>query len=330
MAGTRNPDGLRQIDPILTNLALAYAPDGFIADQIASNIDVPKNAGQYPTWDLGDFFRDDVEAEIDQRAPTPEIDASYSWNDYLLKSRRLKVSITEEERWEGEAALRLEEQKVKLLRTRFALQREKRLAAKLRKTTNGGLLTLGAAPSNNWNVDAATIETDIKTGRKAVRDATGQLVDTIIMDWAVAYEVALQQDIRDIVKYTVNGSDIIELGDRLLPRTLHGLNVVIAGAGNMKNTAKEGATNSLSSVWGDNVILVKRGTDNAWGEPATVYNLRGQVNGSRPSPSGEPGYVLVDRWTTDDPPIDNIRMWEKVEEKVVAPDVGYEIASVLS
>lgn len=330
MASTRNPAGLQVIDPVLSNLALNYRSGDYIYDRIVTFMDVAKNSGQYPVWSQADFMRSgDVDPAVADRAPTPEIDVTYSLSSYTLQNYRLKVSFTNEERDQALDPLRFEFAKVTALADRMKLERERRLAAKLRKTTNGGSLTLGADASNNWNVDAATIEADIQTGVLAVRDATGQSVDTIVMDYKVAYAVALQQDIRDIMKYTVNGADIIRLGDKILPSQLHGLNVVVAGKKNVRNTAAEGATASYSPIWGDSVRLIKVGASNSWGEPSTVYSLRGTVNGERPS-GGEPDYTLVDRWSTPDPAINYVRLWEKVEEKVVAPDVAYEIGAVLS
>ena len=330
MPSTTNPAGLQVIDPVLTNLALNYKPGQFVYDQIVSHMDVATNTGQYPVWDADDFFRSgDLDPAVADRAPTPEIDLTYSLSSYALTNYRLKISFTNEERAQAHDALRFEQTKTQFLVSRMKLERERRLAAQLRKTTNGGALTLGANAGNKWDVDAGTIEADIKTGRKAVRDATGQAVDTIVMDWAVAYAVALQQDIRDIIKYTVPGDRILVGGEAILPRVLHGLRVVVAGEGNMYNSAKEGGTANRTAIWGDSVRLIKTAEANAWGEPATVYSLRGTVNGERPS-GGEPSYCLVDRWAGDDPPINYIRYWEKVQEKVVAPDVGYEIGDVLT
>lgn len=330
MASTRNPAGLQVIDPVLSNLALNYRSGDHVYDRIVTYMDVAKNSGQYPVWSQADFMRSgDVDPAVADRAPTPEIDVTYDLEDYTLKNYRLKVSFTNEERDQALDPLRFEFAKTTALIDRMRIERERRLAAVLRKTTNGGLLTLGADAGNNWNVDAATIEADIKTGREAVRAATGQDVDTIVMDWKVAYEVACQQDIRDIMKYTVNGAEVIRLGDKILPPQLHGLNVVVAGAKNVYNTAAEGATASYSPIWGDSVRLIKVGAENAWGEPATVYGLRGTVNGERPA-DGQLSHTLVDRWSTPDPAVNYIRLWEKVQEKVVAPDVGYEIGAVLS
>lgn len=334
MSTTQDPRGLQLIDPVLTNLALNFVPSGFVYDDIVSYMDVATNAGQYPVWSLDDFYRDDVESAVADRAETPEIDVSYTLKPYLLTNRRLKVTISPEEELQAHNALRFRETKIKGLLTRMSLIRERRLAAQLRKTTNGGQLTLGGGVSNLWDVgSAATIEKDIKAARKAVRDLTGQLVDTIVIPWNVGYAMALDPSIRDIVKFINTGSptDFIELGDRVLPKVIHGLNVVIAGA--MVNTAREGATASLSDIWGKNVVLIKRTATNNWGDPATCYALRGTVATNAASVvvnQESTVYSVVDKWVTPDPPVEHTRVWDKRQEKITAPDVGYEIAGVIS
>src|SRR3954453_7991355 len=128
MSQLRDPQGLQVIDPILTNLAIAYMPQGFIYDQLVPKIDVKKNAGLYPVWSLDDLLRDDVESKVDARAETPEIDFSFSLESYFLQNYRLKVSISPEDRQQAADELKLEETKVKGLLGRMYLRRERRVA----------------------------------------------------------------------------------------------------------------------------------------------------------------------------------------------------------
>lgn len=335
MPPLRDLAGLQVIQPVLTNLALAYRFGGGVYDRIVANMDVAYNAGQYPVWSQADLMRlDGDDGPVPDRSETPEIDASYSLEDYLLKNYRRKVSLTPEERAQAHPALRMERMKLSLLLDHMAMRRERRLANVLRTTGRGGQLTAGGTPAIKWNAANATIEKDIKAARKDVYDRTGQHADTIVMTWDVAYAVALDPAIREIIKYTVDGNMILSNGERILPRQLHGLNVEIVGA-DMVNTAREGAPASLVSIWGDKAVLLKRGSSNAWGVPATVYALRGRVldtdeGRTNRTNSGGPGYALVDRWAEADPPVDYIRAWEKIEEKVVAPDIAYELHTVLA
>ncbi len=334
-ADTKDPTGLQLVDPVLTNFAVRYRPDGFIADQLVTIMNVTQDKGLYPVWNADDLFRDDVESVVGDRAETPEIDLGYSTSPYILTPRRLKVTISDEERGQAHSALKFEEVKTQFLLNRFALQRERRLAAALKKTTSGGQLTLGGGVSTKWDASSgATILKDIKAARKAVRDATGQLPNTMALDWEVAYAMALDSEILSIIKETPEAMQIIVGGDRVLPKTIHGMNVVIASA--QVNTAKKGAASqNRTTVWGDSVRLLKVGEDDTWGLPSTVYGLRGLVGTRRPAAGGSdggrvPGHVLVDRWTTPDPPVDHIRAWDKTQDLFAAADIGYEIQDVLT
>lgn len=331
----RDPNGLQVIDPILTNLGIRYFPQGFVYDQIVAKLPggIAKNSGQYPVWKLEDLLRDDVESQVDDRAETPEIDFGVEMADYLLKNYRLKVSITPEERSQAADELRFEETKVKGLIRRMTLRRERRLAAALRKVSAGGQLTNGGGVVHKWDTSEATIELDVKAARKAAHDATGQHVDTMVIDWDVAYAMSLDPKIREIIKYTVDGLMVISRGEAILPKVLWGLNVVIAD-GTMYNTARKGAPISLKSVWDDTVRFIKRGGDDL-DEPSTIYSLEGQVAATSEgrtnrSTSEGGGAFVIDKWATADPPVDYVRAWEKKQEKVTAPDVAYVLEDVLS
>jgi hypothetical protein len=315
MPAAKSPRDLQFVDHVLTNVARAYMPHGFIADQVAPRIPVTLDSGKYPVFD--GFFDDDVDPKVGDRAETPEVDFTWSEDTYFCEDYRLAASITKKEERNAHSALRLRQNKLSVVLTRLALRRERRVADLLRKTTNGGLLTLGANTSNKWNTgSSADIEGDVKTGAVDVYNNTGYVTNVIAMSFPVAYEIALNADIREIVKYTVDGREVLRLGDRLLPATLHGHQVVIA-KGAMRNTAKEGATRSLSDIWGDSVRLlyVPEG-GGGWGIPSTAYQF-----------TSEP--EVVDRWRENDPPVEKVRAWETVDEKVCGPAMGYEIGDVL-
>lgn len=314
MPGLKSHRDLQLVDTVLTNLARAYKPSGFIYNDIAARMTVTEDAGKYPIFD--GFFDDDVESKVADRAHTPEVDTTYSTDTYYCEDYRLKASITAKERRQAHAALRIEQAKLDTVLLRMAMRRERRIAAMLRKTSNGGGLNLGATPATKWDQDAATIEADIKTGKLAVYNATGLVPDTIILPYAVAASVAIQQDIREIIKYTVNGQDILDQGEFILPKRLWGMNVKIP-RGALRNSAKEGGTRSLSDIWSDNVILLTTTQNESWGTPATLYSFQAQPQ-------------VVDRWKENDPPVEYVRAWECLDEKIVGPDTAYELADVLS
>ncbi|MCA1655152.1 MAG: hypothetical protein LC635_01495 [Pseudonocardiaceae bacterium] len=241
MPGTKSPRQLQIIDPVLTQIARAYKPQGMIYDQVLPTIRVDQDAGQYMVFD--GFFDDDADNKVQDRALTPEVDFNWSTDTYLCEDYRLKATITEKERRNVHAAVRLDRTKLEGVLLRMALRRERRAATLLRKTdVAGGGLNLGATPGTNWDQATATIESDIKTGVMAVRDVIGMTTNVMIVPFKVAYEMSMQEDIRALLRWDVTGrpQNVLELGDRLLPNVIHGHRVIIAGA--MRNTAGEGGS----------------------------------------------------------------------------------------
>jgi hypothetical protein len=318
MPGTKNTRDLQLVDAVLTNLARAYKPQGMIYDQVFPTIPVELDSGRYPIFD--GFFDDDVDNKVSDRALTPEVDFAWSTDTYYCEDYRLKATITRKEERNAHSVVRLRQTKLEIVLMRMALRRERRAAAVLKKISAGtpGQLTSGAAPSTNWDQATATIETDIKTGAMAVRDLTGMVTNTMVIPFKVAYEMAMQEDIRALLRWDVTGTEhkVLELGDRLLPGVIHGHRVIIPGG--MYNTAKEGATRSLSDIWGDDVrLLYYPAGGGGWGMPAVAYSFKALPE-------------VVDRWNDNDPPVESVRAWECLDEKVCAPDMGYEIQDVLS
>ncbi len=315
MPGTKNSRDLQLVDVVLTNIARAYKPSGMIYDQVLPTISVEMDSGKFPIFN--GFFDDDVDNKVSDRALTPEIDFDWSTDTYYCEDYRLKATITRKEERNAHSAIRLRTTKLEAVLMRMALRRETRAAALLRKTTNGGGLNLGATPSVNWDQATAVIETDIKTGAVAVRDATGMQTNVIVIPWKVAYEMSMQEDIRALLTWSVTGapSNALTLGERFLPSVIHGHRVVIPGA--MRNTAGEGATRTLSDIWGSSVrLLYIPSGGGGWGIPATAYSFKALPE-------------VVDRWRDNDPPVESVRAWECIDEKVTAPDAGYEINEVL-
>jgi hypothetical protein len=317
MPHTRAARELQIVDPVLSNLARSFRPSGFIYDRLFPTVDVELDSGLYPIFDDAYWFGDDVDNKVSDRAETPEVDFRWSTEGYLCEDYRLKATITKKERRQAHQALKLERNKVEFVLTRMAMRRERRGAALLRHTSNGGQLTGGhATPGAKWNTDAATIELDVKNAKVGVYQQTGMVPNTIVIPYLVACEIALQQDIREIVKYTVNGLQVIGEGEAILPKKLWGLEVVVP-QGAMVNTAKEGAAMSLSEIYADHVrVLYVAPGGGGWGIPSTAYSFKAEAE-------------VVDRWKDNDPPVENLRAWECVDEKVCAPQLGYEISDVL-
>lgn len=311
-------EALQVVDPVLTNLARRYESRGFVAEQLLPAIPVRTISGQYPIFDKQYWFGTEVDLKSSDRAPAVELDFSFDTKSYRVERFAAKVSITEIERQQAHTALRLDQSKLDFLMLRHAIAREKRVADLLRESTNGELgSSRSSTPAINWDQSTATIEADIKTAVLDVYDEIGTAPNAIVIPFKVAYAMAIQEDIREILKYTVNGQDIIRLGDRILPGTIHGMRVIIP-QGAVHTTSKEGAASpTFSEIWGDNVRVLYIDTSASWGTPAVAYRIIHTP-------------MTVKRYRTNDPDIEYVLAEEWVQEKVVAPDAGHIIKSLLS
>jgi hypothetical protein len=318
MAYANNTRDLQIVDPVLTTVARRYTPEGFVYNKLLPTIQVDVDSNQYPVFAKEYWFRSLAEPRVSDRAETPEVAWEWSTDTFLCEDFRLKATITRKERRQAHPALKMEMQKLEHLLNQMALNREIRAAAQLLPTGNGGQLTGGSANATaKFTQDTATIEADIKTGKVAVYKKTARVPNTIVIPYLVAVEIAMQQDIREIIKYTVDGRQVLDLGEAVLPSKLWGMNVLVP-QGALYDTGAEGTTvTDLTEIWGDTVrLLYVAPRGGGWGIPSVGYSFK-----SLPEE--------VDRWRTDDPPIDNIRAWETVDEKICAPELGYCILDCL-
>lgn len=316
---TNRAAGLQVVDPLLTQIARRYQPDGYIQDQLLSDIPVKTFTGKYIVFTDQYWFMDETPTATEDRAPSREIDYEWSTDSFDCKKHSLKVSYTDDEVDQAaQGAMDIRREKTEFLAHRFKHAREIRLAALLLASGDGGQLSAGrtSTPSVNWDQDTATIESDIKTGVVDVYDTIGIVPNLMVIPFKVAYAMAIQQDIREIMKYTVDGREVLRVGDRLLPAVIHGMRVVIP-KGVQKDTAKEGGTASRSEIWGDHVRLL-------YVDPGA----------GRYKPSVLKRFVyrqpMTKRWEENDPDVTYVRVEERIDEKVVAPDAGHVLKSVLS
>lgn len=319
------------VDAVLTSVARRFTPYGFVGQQLCPTVPVDLLSGLYPVFDDSFWFgTPEGGNKLSDRAETPEVDFAWSTEPYLCEDYGLKVSITPRERSQAHRVLRLEAQKTEFLMGQMALLREQRIAAMLRKTSNGGQLTGGAAATSPFATSTA-IETDFKASKLAVYSLTGLSPNVAVIPYAVAYDMATNATLREIFKYTVNHDAYIKLGadqggeDIFLPRWFQGCRLVVP-KGTLRNTAREGAAKSLTDIWGSSVRFLHVAENPGWGIPSVAYQFQHSVITGM-GRAGENGPV-IDRWHENDPVKDLIRAVECVDERVCAPDLGFELSGV--
>lgn len=358
-------DSLQIIDPVLSQIAVQYRPHGFVYSQVVNSFPVEMNIGQYPEFNRAGFFASNDGRPVADDAVTPLVDFEYSEKFYHCKDYRKKIRLTRKELQQAHPALRITESKVIGLLDVFAGEREKRLAERLMPfetyasvaNSTGQLLIKGIEPGvggatkakAKWSegkkaVYEASIQGDVAAAKKVVYEKTGIWPNTLIITQQIAEEIALDATLKTQIQYALGLRQISE-GVGILPEKLFGLNVVIAD-GALTNTAAAGGTTNLEEIWGKHARVLYVNPNPTWGTPSVAYGFRGKVTDgfsyatpavaeggpggvTQQEPGGMAQWTVVDRWAEPDPPAENIRVWECVDERIVGAELGAVIENVI-
>jgi hypothetical protein len=304
----------------LTNLARLYRPEheAMIADLVCPYIGVSNESDTYYLFDQGPFYATDVDDLVPDRQEPRVVEFAHSTDTYTCQRRELAWEISTRERANADNILNLERNKQIGTLGRLLLKREIRVATMLRKSSNGGQLTLGANAAAAWPTAGTTsIESDITTGIEAVRGAIGIRPNVFVIPTKVALLMTHNDRIRDWLKYNVFEEGVNPLSKRypLLPDVFFGMRVVVPDM--LQNTAVEGQTESYSDVWSDHVRLLYVTPGPATEIPSVAYTFRSEPLTTRQERLGKSR-------------VDWYAVGQTIVEKVVAPNAGYEIADCVS
>lgn len=310
------------VDALLSTLARLYRPldAGFIADEVCQYLPVAKESDLYPVFSQGDFYGTDVDDLVADRSAPKFIEFSHDKERYQVARRELAWDISDRERGNADDQIRLERNKQVGTLGRLGLKREIRVAALLRKTTNGGQLALGAAAANKWDGAATTYQqiwADVSTGKEAMRQSIGVRPNVIVIPEAVAQGMH-KSLFPSVIQYTYGSASDRPLVSEMypaLPPVLFGMRVLLPGV--IKNTAAEGLTETYSDIWDEQVRLLYVTSGPDIDTPSVAYTFRTEQPVTR-------------RWRDEEKRKDNFAAGQTIDERVVAPYAGYEIDNCLT
>jgi hypothetical protein len=297
-------------DQVLTNIALGYAPQGYIADKIMPRVSVPKKSDKYYVFGKEQFQTPDTIWPT-KTAPNA-VDYALSTDTFYCIDRALRHGIDDRERDNADAPLNLEREGTELLTEQLMLAREIRVADIVLASASSAQETT-LAGNYQWNSGHASSVpiTDIRTGIRTIRDAIGRAPNTILMSKAVKDVLEDHSTILDRMKYT---NPLYTIEDWL--RQQFGFTQVLIGEA-MYETANPAQTSSLANVWTDSVCI-------AYVAPRPGVKTRSF------------GYQMVwsdlKVWRAREDTINTtwIMAGESVDEKVAATDCLYQIHDTLA
>lgn len=308
------------VDRHLTQIALNYRPQGFIADQVFPVVTVRNQTDMIKTYNQADLFR----VENTRRTPGTEankIGWAVSSDSYIAFNYALKADVTIEDRANADPAFLMdfEEGRVMVVTDKLNLDWENRVSALCTTTTNVGT---AATVSSAWTdyTNSRPLNA-IWTMMDNLEGATGYRPNRIVMGG----DAWLNFSRNDKVIDKINETGVTGAAQNATPEQaarLLGVDNLLVGW-SFRNTAQEGQSIALSRMWGDHVFIYYAPPRPSVELPAFGYTLRWAA----------PGLANM---TVERHPYDTVRKCDELEigyyqaEKILAKPLGALIYNVTS
>lgn len=257
------------IDVPLSNVALDYRPAGRIADMVFPIVEVPNQSDFLPVFDRAEILR---QAE-DRRAPGTEankITRSVSSLNFFCDNYALKSCVTIEDRENADPIYRqkLYNAAAEYVTGKLSLNWERRVSLAVTSTSNVGS---SAAVSSGWtDLTNADPLGDVYAAIDNVFDSTGMKPNRIVFGESAWRNFRRNSGVRNLIFGTNNGGGNASV-DQV--RDLLEVEDVLVGASYI-NTAAEGQAESLSQMWGDNVLVYYAPRIATINDPSFGYTFR--------------------------------------------------------
>ncbi len=237
-----------RIDPVLSNISIAYKNEDYIAEQVLPVIPTTTRTGKYFKYDTSKFRREQSLRAMG--APAKEVDYGVAISTpFVVLDHALKELVPDELKEQAPSPLSPEIDATENVTEKLLIEKEYDLADYMKSTanlTNNTTLSGTSQWSDYANSDPVK---DIKTGKKTVHSKIFKEPNTLILGKEVYDTLLDHPDIIDRIKYR---SDVATAD--ILAR-IFGVERVLIGAAGYES-AKEGQTSSLAYIWGKNAWLV--------------------------------------------------------------------------
>ncbi len=236
------------VDPMLTNVALAYKNEEYIADKIFTPMGVAKQSGKHFVYDKGRFRINETLRAKGANANEVTLNLT-TGNTYFCEDHALRQFVPDEDVdnavIKGSPAIDAAENVTDML----LIDKEKALATYMANTAN---LTQNTtlAGTDQWSdfVNSDPFD-DIATAEDTIHGSIMQKPNALILGKQVYDKLIRHPDLLDRVKWSAKGVLTIDL-----LKSLFDVDYVLVGRAGY-NSAAEGQTDAMSYVWGKHAWL---------------------------------------------------------------------------
>lgn len=266
--------GNLHINRPLTNLAVEYRNEAYIADQVMPFTQVSKESDLYYVFNNDAFIPEDSKRA--NGAETIRASWGVSTSSYVITEHALHDIITDRDRENADAPLQLDAQSTQVLTDKLLLKHEIETASLLFTT---GTWSLGASVSAGWASLTTTVDVvgAVYTGDETIMQNSAKKANGMIIGQVTYNNLKQHPDITNRIQY-------VERGVRN-PAVLSALfdieNIYVGRA--VKNSNPEGLAASNAFVWGDHALIFYRAPNGGFKVPtyATHFGKRDMMQAKR-------------------------------------------------
>lgn len=307
------------IDQLLTNVAIAYSNQSYIADQIFPIVPVNNQSGLVPIFDQSHWFRD----EAQMRAPgTRSVGGGWSVTNatYFADRYSYRDEIYDEVRANADSVWNLETTTTEFVMDKMLMRREVQFATDFFKTGVWGNDDTGGTDFTQWSDYAfGTPFVNFTTYQDEVEGRIGREADVLIMGKAVWNQLRWHPDLVDTIKFTQSGIPTLAL-----LQAATGFRKILIGR-SLMTTDPEGTAEgnvTYSRIWGKNALILHVPDSPGLMVPAAGYTFTwARVPNSL-------SYIL--RFRDDEREADIIEANSYFDSKVTAARAGTFLSSVVA
>ena len=303
------------INTALTNIALAYKNAKYIGMDVFPKVPVNHKSDYYYIFTKGDWFRDEA-GLVAPGAKAPEGGYTVSSATYTCEVYGWTTPVYDQVKANADSVFRLEAEAVEFSTDKILLKIEREVASLLFTSSNWANSTTLSGTSQWSDYSNSDPFGNLRTAIETVHKSAGVKPNTIVMGQEVWNKLADHPDLLDRVKYSERGI----VGPELLAAAL-GVDRVLIGEA-VYNTAAEGATTSMSFIWGKHCWVGYVPPAPGIRVPAAGYTFWWKAYGV--------AGVKVTSWRDEDNECDKYRAEAAFDVKVVGSDLGYLIVNAVA
>lgn len=259
------------VDRHLTNVALNYRPAGFIADQIAPIVNVMKRSDSFINYTQADMFRrEDAQRADGDLAKLVKFGASSDFYNVKNYALRFQMTLEDELNRDPEYRMLTEENRTRFLMDKHSIDWETRVSSLALNTANvGSTVTVVSAWSDATN---SVPVSNIMTVKNNLFLGTGYMPNRILFGYQAFNNFILSNQARNsVMNPNVSGGGNLPMADAIA--RFFGVERVLVG-GAVRNTADEAQAQTLTDIWGDNVLVYYSPPAPSVEFPAWMYSFR--------------------------------------------------------